>query len=244
MSNKLSIIIPVYNEETYIARSLENVVNAKIPGWEKEIIAVNDGSTDNTLNLLKRFSQNNSKLVIISYSNRLGKGAALKKGIAQATGDFVIIQDADLEYDPNDYLAILSRYENEDVNIVYGSRILGAKIFHNYNANFLFYLGGITLTKIFNYFFDTKLTDLPTCYKSWRNNLSDELLKYCRTDGFEFEVELTVFLAKKSKIIEVPIHYYPRTVSHGKKIRLIDFFKSVLTVFLCRWKKQYGFATQ
>lgn len=238
MSKKASIVIPIYNESAYIIRCLENVTQVNLPNFEKEIIVINDGSTDDTLHLIEKFNQENTKIRIISFQTNQGKGKALKKGIQAATGEFVIIQDSDLEYDPSDYLAILSEFGNKEINVVYGSRILGAKIYHNYSANIFFLMGGILLTKIVNLIFGTKLTDQPTCYKSWRNILSKNLLKYCRSNGFEFEVEMTAFFSQKNKIKEVPIHYYPRSVSHGKKIRLIDFIKSILMVFRCKFIKQ------
>lgn len=237
MKKKLSIIIPVYNESVYIIRSLENVINVPILNYEKEIIVVNDGSTDNTFELLKKFNHIHKKITIISYSKNIGKGGALKKGIEKATGDIVIIQDADLEYDPDDYLLILKEFENKEVNVVYGSRILGAKLYHNFNASFIFYLGGITLTKWINLLLGTKITDQPTCYKSWRSSLSRDLLLYCKSNGFEFEVEMTAFFSKKNTIVEVPIHYYPRTVEHGKKIGLNDGISSLLMILRCKLRR-------
>lgn len=238
MLKKLSIIIPVYNESVYIIRCLENISQTKISNWEKEIIIINDGSTDNSLDLIKSFGQKHSKIKIISSSTNEGKGAAIKKGFQKATGEIVIIHDADLEYDPSDYLAILSEFKNKETNVVYGSRILGAKIYHNYNANILFLLGGLILTKITNSLFNTELTDQATCYKSWRNTLSENLMKNCQSNGFEFEVEMTAFFSQKNKIKEVPIHYYPRTVGQGKKIGLIDFIKSILMAFQCKFVRK------
>lgn len=232
----LSIIIPVYNESTYITRSLENVFGVTLPNnWKKQVIVVDDGSTDNTLQLLKEFNAKHFSIVILSNNTNVGKGAALQKGIPYATGDVVIIQDADLEYDPNDYLSVLSQYDNVSTKVVYGSRILGAKQFHNYNAGQLFYLGGITLTKITNLLLKTHLTDQPTCYKSWRTTLSKDLLHYCKADGFEFEIEMTAFFSKNHRIKEVPIHYYPRSMQHGKKINALDFFKSLFMLFRCKF---------
>lgn len=237
MPKKLSIIIPVYNESTYISRCLNNVCQVSLPGWQKEIIAINDGSTDNSLKLLKSFAKQYPTLKIIDQKVNQGKGAALQSGIQQASGQVVIIQDADLEYDPIDYVSILKKYDTKSVNVVYGSRILGAKIYHNYSANTFFLWGGLCLTKLINIFLKTNLTDQPTCYKSWRNNLSPALLEFCHCPGFEFEVEMTAFFSKIGSIAEVPIHYYPRTISHGKKIRFADFLKSLATLWRCRLAK-------
>ena len=236
MINRLTIIIPAYNESAYITRCLENVINAKTPNIEKEIIVVNDGSKDNTLDILELF-QKSHFINVISHERNMGKGACIKTALCQSTGEIVIVQDADLEYDPNDYVAILDMFNDSNVDVVYGSRITGAKIYHNYSANAVFYLGGITLTKITNVFFKTKLTDQPTGYKSWRRELSQGIIENCHADGFEFEIELTAYFSNKTEIQEVPIHYYPRTVSHGKKINALDFFRSVATIIRC-WRKR------
>lgn len=233
---KLSIIIPAYNESTYIHRCLQNVVNVKIKGWEKEIILVNDGSTDNTIQIVNDFSKNIFKLKIIDSKINQGKGASLQKGINKATGDIIIVQDADLEYDPDDYLSILNSFNNPHIDVVYGSRVKGKKQFNNYNANLFFLIGGLTLTRIVNLMFKTKLTDQATCYKSWRGKLSEDLLKNCKSKGFEFEIEMTYFFSK-CEIREVPIHYYPRTIDHGKKIRAGDFVKALMMIFDCAFRR-------
>lgn len=238
MSQKLSIIIPVFNESAYIHRCLQNVIQSNVQGWEKEIILVDDHSTDNTVHIAKEFEKENNSLKIITSSDHWGKGEMVRKGIQEAKGDIVIVQDADLEYDPADYAIILKQFKRNEINVVYGSRILGTHMYHNYSANIFFFIGGILLSKIVNVFFGTKLTDQATGYKSWRSTLSPGLLQYCKTKGFEFEIEMTSFFSQKVSIIEVPIHYYPRTVSHGKKIRLSDFMKSVYMVFLCRFMRK------
>lgn len=236
MIKKLSIIIPVYNEAVYIIQCLNRIKNVDIKNWVKEIVIINDNSTDSTLKLLKEYSKSNPKIKLINLSKNVGKGAALKKGIQAATGDILIIQDGDMEYDPNDYLAILKKYENKNVNIVYGSRILGSQIYHNKNAGAFFLLGGLILTKLTNIFFGTNLTDQPTCYKSWRKILSKGLINYCQSDRFEFEVEMTAYFSKINGIVEVPIHYSPRSVAQGKKIGFMDFVESVLMLFRCKFK--------
>jgi dolichol-phosphate mannosyltransferase len=233
---RLSILIPVYNEAAFVQRCLENIVNEDLGTWKKEIIVVNDGSTDETLAILKKFQKNVFPIKIMSSSSNKGKGAAIKRAAGQATGEILIIQDADLEYDPNDYHAILSEYTNPAIAVVYGSRILGAKLYTNYSSHPLFYVGGLLLTRYINFLFGTTLTDQPTCYKSWRAELTAELLENCPSNGFEFEIEMTAHFSRKGRIVEVPIHYYPRALSHGKKIRLKDFVLSVLAALRCRFK--------
>ena len=235
MKNVLSIIIPVFNEEVYIQRCLQNIIEKNIGSWEKEIIIVNDGSTDNTLRSINQLKSEKINLKIFSLDSNQGKGAAIKKGIAESTGGILLIQDADLEYDPADYTVILEKYKDPKVEVVYGSRILGAKIYHNYSANVIFLWGGLLLTRIVNWLFTLKLTDQPTGYKSWRKRFNKELIINCKSNGFEYEIEMTALFSKKSKIHEVPIRYYPRTVSHGKKIRLTDFIKSLITAIRCRF---------
>ncbi len=238
MSEKiLSIIIPAYNESTYIVRCLQNVIQTNLPGWKKEIIIIDDGSTDDTLSIVKQFSKETHKLTVLENVTNQGKGASVRNGIKASSGDIVIIQDADLEYDPSDYSSIINSFTDSSVMVVYGSRVEGAKIYHNYDANVFFLWGGLLLTKIVNMAFGTKITDQATCYKAWRGSLSKDLIEYCRSSGFEFEIEMTAFFAKKRMIYEVPIHYYPRSVAHGKKIRASDFFKSIYMIFLCASKK-------
>lgn len=232
----LSILVPVYNEAGYIKRCLENIVNESLPNWKKEVIVVNDGSTDETLQEIKEFEKEFGSIKVISTSNR-GKGAAVKTAAQVATGDVLIIQDADLEYDPHDYHRILQEYEDNNNVVVYGSRILGARLYRSYHSHVLFYIGGLLLTQIVNLLFATNLTDQSTCYKSWRSSLTQELLASCPSTGFNFEIEMTAFFATQTSIVEVPIHYYPRALHHGKKIGVSDFLSSVFTAFKYRFTR-------
>lgn len=214
---KLSVIIPVYNEEKTIGSIIQKVLNSPVVA---EIIVVNDGSKDRTLNALKKIAD--KKIKIFSHKKNQGKGAAIITGITKASSEYVIIQDADLEYDPSEFILLLKNASNKTA--VYGSRILG-KNKHAYTRT---YLGNILVTAFCNLLFGVKLTDSYTCYKlvplkALRDiNLSSK--------GFEIEAEITAKLIKKGlNIIEVPISYQPRTYNQGKKIKLKDAIKGVST---------------
>lgn len=238
MTRTLSIIIPAYNESSFIIRCLESVVAVELDGWKKEIIVIDDGSQDETSSLVTNYQKKHSSVQLIALERNKGKGFALQQGIAQATGDVCIIQDADLEYDPHDYIAILAQYDDQKTQVVYGSRVLGSNLYHSGTAGLVFYLGGRTLTQIVNIAFGATLSDQPTCYKSWRGSLSAELLKYCKSTRFEFEIELTAFFTTQTRIREVPIHYAPRTIEQGKKIGYKDFITSVLTIARCVFTRE------
>ncbi len=235
MSKLLSIIVPVYNEEVFVVESLKRLVHTNIPGWEKEIIVVDDGSTDKSHEEVKKFIRDNPlcSIILLRHSQNKGKGSAIKTAIKKATGNILVIQDADLEYDPVDISSLLDKYTDTTISAVYGSRIKGARIYHSYTAGPLFYFGGITLTFMTNQILKTKLTDQPTCYKSWRSNLNNALVKFSKKNGFEFEIEMTALFARNGRIEETPIHYYPRSTREGKKINFLDFLKSAITLFEC-----------
>jgi len=229
----LTAIIPVYNEEVYIHRCLENVLAVKLKGYELEVIIMDDGSTDNSLAIARTF-ESQPNVHVFSKSRNQGKGAVILEGLQYATGDVIIIQDADLEYDPDDYSEILKKYADPQVDAVYGSRILGATLFHHHNSNYLFYLGGRLLTACVNIAFGTELTDQPTGYKSWRSTLNKHIVRNCKQPGFDFEIELTWLLSRLTTILEVPTHYYPRSPGHGKKITFFDFLLSLKMIVSCR----------
>jgi len=202
---KLSIIIPVYNEKNTINEIINRVKNVQVFDCEKEIIIVNDGSKDGTI--INGFN-------VLNHEKNLGKGAAIKTGLKQVTGDLVLIQDADLEYSPDDYVNLLNAY-NFQSPIIYGSRNLNRK-----NRGYLFYsFGGKFLTKLFNIVYKTNLTDINTGFKLFRTDVIKDA--HLSEDGFEFCEEVTAKVIKMGyKIKEVPINYYPRKFSEGKKIRL------------------------
>ncbi len=231
--SKVSIIIPLYNEQSYIERCLHEVCGQDLGLWQKEVIVIDDGSTDDSRSIAESYARHPG-VQVYSLDVNKGKGAAIREGLSHASGEVLLIQDADLEYDPRDIVEILKKYEDDTVGAVYGSRILGEKTYHTYASNMFFYYGGRVLTLLINILFGTSLTDQATCYKSWRARYSGEIIKYCTKPGFEFEIELTARLASLTPLVEVPIHYYPRSISHGKKIRLEDFLKSVWIAIVLR----------
>jgi len=231
---KLSIIIPAYNEEKTILKTLEEVVAVTLP-VDKEIIIVNDGSTDGTEqiieNSIKKFPESNIKL--LSKKNG-GKGSALKEGMRKSTGDIIIIQDADLEYDPNDYSKLIKPILEKKAKIVYGSRI---KNKDNKYSHISFLIGGIGVTLATDVLYGVFFTDEPTCYKVFHSDLKDILVN-AEGNGFEWEPEITAKIIRKGyKIKEIPINYYPRTKKEGKKIKWSDGVKAIETLLKWRFKK-------
>ena len=211
---KLSIILPIYNEEKTVREIIERVKKVKLPnGFKKEIIAVDDGSTDASFKIAKKLIDG-KKLIKHEVNN--GKGAAIKSALLKATGDLIIIQDADLEYNPADIPILLRPFNSKSVKVVYGSRVLGK----NKPSHWTFDIGGRLVTLITNLLYGTKITDEPTGYKVFRK----EVLKGIKLNskGFEFCPEVTAKVAKAGmKITEVPINYQPRPVSE-KKIKWYD----------------------
>ncbi|MCQ6253888.1 glycosyltransferase family 2 protein [Methanocaldococcus sp.] len=231
---KVSIVIPAYNEEKTIKKILEKILKVKLP-LEKEIIVVNDGSTDRTKEIVEEFIKNhpNENIKLINKKNE-GKGSALKVGIRHSTGDIIIIQDADLEYDPNDYLKLIKPILEGKAKVVYGSRLRNLK---NKYSHLSFLIGGLIITLITNILYFTFLTDEPTCYKVFHKELKDILIN-AEGDKFDWEPEVTAKILRKGyKIYEVPINYYPRTLKEGKKIRWNDGVDAILTLLKWRFKK-------
>jgi len=226
---RLSIIIPVYNERSTIEEILKRVLEARSFGWEKEIIVVDDGSRDGTREVLAGLKEKFSLTLIFHEKNR-GKGGAIKTGLQKTTGDAVIIQDADLEYDPNDYEDMLKEFSPE-TPIVYGSRNLGK----GGRGNFFFYWGGRSIAAFLNLLFGSKITDVNTCYKLFGADVMKKIK--LEGDGFEFCEEVTVKVLKLGyPIKEVAIHYYPRPFSEGKKIKWWDGLVAYWTILKYRIK--------
>jgi glycosyltransferase involved in cell wall biosynthesis len=221
---KLSIIIPVYNEEKFIQDIIERVKNSNTGKIEKEIIIVDDCSSDNTRKILKK--KINKKVdKIIYHEHNQGKGAALRTGIKEATGDVVIIQDADFEYDPNDYLKVVTPIFENKAEVVYGSRFLNKK-FKGYKKNII---ANKFLTFLSNLFSHQKITDMETCYKAFKREVIQSIT--IEENRFGFEPEITAKIAnKKIKIHEVEISYNPRTHEDGKKINYKDGLRAIYCI--------------
>jgi len=210
---KLSIIIPVYNEANTIVRVIESVKNAKI-GMDKEIILINDGSTDGTKGVLD--SLKDKTIAVYHNEKNQGKGAALKTGFSHAAGDIVIIQDADLEYDPREYANLLDPILNYDADVVYGTRLSGGRTVRAYM--YWHKVGNNMLTFLTNILYNTTITDMETGYKVFKKEVLDKI--DIKSKDFSIEPEITAkILKKKYKLYEVPISYYGRAYSEGKKIR-------------------------
>ena len=221
---QLSVIIPVYNEAKTIRQILEKINCVNI---DKEIIVVDDGSYDGTEKILKDIKYNNLK--IIHHSSNRGKGAAFLTGLSHAQGEFIIIQDADLEYDPNDYLKLMEAIKENNADIV-----LGARFKKSYHGLFIHRLGNRFLTVLLNLLFDLKLNDCFTCYKLFRRDTIN--LLNLKEQSFTIETEIVAKAAKKGlRIIEVPISYYPRPYSEGKKIRCKDGIRAIITIIKYRF---------
>ena len=235
---KLSIIMPVYNEKNTIEEIIRRV--SGVEGIEKELIIVDDFSTDGTREFLKKnmgncsIPQGTEAVKILFHDKNLGKGMAIRTGIRNVTGDMVIIQDADLEYDPNDYLKLIKPIVEDGADVVYGSRILSHK---NKKSYLRYFIGGQLVTWLTNLLYRSSLTDEPTCYKLFRTNVLKSIKLNCTR--FEFCPEVTAKVRKKGiKITEVPISYEPRKIKEGKKIRWKDGLQAIWTLLRYRFTDQ------
>lgn len=223
---KLSIIMPCYNEKATIEKILDEVMAVDLGKIKKEIIIVDDGSKDGTRDILKNLASTNKTLKLIFQDVNQGKGAALKRGILESTGDVLVIQDADLEYDPQEYTRLLYPILRGQADVVYGSRFIGGEphriiYYRNQVANKF-------LTMLSNLFTGLNLTDMETCYKMIRGDLARQLGKDLKAQRFGFEPEITARIAKSNaRVYEIGISYYGRSKEEGKKIGMRDGIKAI-----------------
>ena len=219
---KLSVVIPIYDEKETIRKLISAVLAVDLGSIEKEIILVDDCSTDGTREILKQLEKE-KKYKIFYQTGNTGKGAAVRKGFEMSTGDFVIIQDADLEYNPGEYLLLLKPLLESRADVVYGSRFIGAA--PHRVLFFWHYAGNRFLTALSNMFTNLNLSDMETCYKVFSREAVKRILPDLKSNRFEIEVELTARAARqKLRIYEVGISYSGRTYEEGKKINWKDGF--------------------
>lgn len=234
--SRVSIVIPVYNEERTVQRLVELVVNAYLPeGLEREIICVNDASRDGTAAKLDELPTlfPDCKFIIRHQPENQGKGAALREGFRHATGDVVLVQDADLEYDPADYPKLLQPIIDDVADVVYGSRFIGEphRVLYYWHT-----LGNKFLTTMSNMFTNLNLTDMEVCYKVFRRSVLEKITIRCNRFGFEPEVTAKIAKVRpRLRIYEVGIAYYGRSYEEGKKITWKDGIKAILTIIRFRF---------
>ena len=231
---KLSILMPAYNEEATIAEIIKKIdaVDLRRIGVSRELIIVDDGSRDKTIDIIKKLQKKYKYIKFIQHKRNKGKGGAIKTAIRHSTGHILIVQDADLEYDPQDYFKCILPILRGKAKVVYGSRRLEKR--NKQYSGLSFYIGGIGITFIFNLLFLTRLTDEPTCYKTFRA----DVIKRIRIRGnrFDWEPEVTAKIVKRRiRIREVPIRYYPRSCDEGKKINWKDGIDAIWTMLKYRF---------
>jgi glycosyltransferase involved in cell wall biosynthesis len=218
---KLSVVMPVYNEQATLRQVVERVLSV---GIEIEMICVDDGSKDSSREILDELQKRWPQVRVFLQPRNMGKGAALRRGIQEATGNYVIIQDADLEYDPGDYHKLLGPLEAEKADVVYGSRFLGGephRVLYYWHS-----VGNWVLTTLSNMLTNLNLTDMETCYKVFRREVIQAIR--LEEDRFGFEPEVTVKIAKRRlRVYEVGIGYWGRTYAEGKKIGWKDGFRAL-----------------
>lgn len=223
----ISIIIPVYNEENTIEQILTSVKQVKLPGLKKEIIVVDDGSTDNTRAKLNKWE---SHCRVVYQPKNSGKGSAVTEGFRHATGSLMLIQDADLEYSPNDYHTLLEPFRNPQINVVYGSRFLGSHL----STMFLYALGNHFVTFVTNILYNTNITDMETGFKVFRRKVLEGMT--IQAKRFDFEPEFTAKILKAGyQVYEVPISYFGRKFSEGKKLTWRDGVVALWTLLKYRF---------
>lgn len=225
--NLLSIIIPVFNEVNTVDSVLDAVCRQPTPGWKKEIIVVDDASSDGTVEMLLKWQK---KVTIIFEEKNQGKGSAITEALEYTHGDVVLIQDADLEYSPSDYPVLLAPFHHPYVSAVYGSRFLGPHL----STMYLYAVGNKFVTWVTNVLFNTNITDMETGYKVFRRNILQGIKIHAKR--FDFEPEFTAKILKAGyQIYEVPISYFGRKFSEGKKLTWKDGVVALWTLILYRF---------
>ncbi len=227
----ISILIPVFNEIRFLSDLLEKVNAVDFCGLQKQIIMVDDGSTDGTRDLLKRYEGQTPYTVVYHEANQ-GKGAALRTALQYATGDIIVIQDADLEYDPKDYPELIQLILDGKADVAYGSRLTAGKPVRAFNV--LHYFGNKFLTLMTNILYNTTLTDMETCYKAFKAEFLKDVV--IRSNRFDFEPEITAKVLKRgAKLYEAPISYSGRNFDEGKKITWRDGISALWTLVKYRF---------
>ena len=226
---KLSVIVPVYNERNTVVEVVRRMRAVELPdGIEREIIVIDDGSTDGTRDVLRQLGD--STVRILMHEANRGKGASVRTGLALATGDYVLIQDADLEYDPDDWPRLIAPVMRGRARVVYGSRFTGERR----NMLLLHWIGNRMLSLVTNVLFNSTLSDMETCYKLVDRTLLNDLA--LRSDHFDIEPEITAKILKRGiRIYEVPISYMGREFDEGKKITWRDGFAALWTLVKFRF---------
>jgi glycosyltransferase involved in cell wall biosynthesis len=233
---KLSIVIPIYNEENTLEAILDKVAGVELKsGLEKEFILIDDASQDSSIKIAETYIERHPKLNIklFKLAQNSGKGAALQEGFRQASGDYIIIQDADLEYDPNEYNEILQPLLDGYADVVYGSRFTGTK--PRRSAGFLHYVANKFLTYLSNLLFNIYITDMETCYKAFRQEIIQQLNLKEKRFGIEPEITAKISKIKDIRLYEVAISYYGRTHQEGKKIKWTDGVKAIFYILKYRF---------
>ncbi len=228
-AKKLSVVMPCYNEQGSVRQIVAEIMAVDLGSTKRELIMVDDGSTDGTQDILKKLAAKHPEITAIFQEVNQGKGAALKRGILASTGDVVVVQDADLEYDPVEYKRLLYPIERGSADVVYGSRFIGGEphriiYYRNQVANKF-------LTTLSNMFTGLNLTDMETCYKMFRGDIVRELAKKLKSHRFGFEPEITARVAHaKVAVYEIGISYYGRSREEGKKIGAKDGIKAIMQI--------------
>ena len=230
-ADKISVIVPVYDEITTLELILKRIEEADFCSLQKEIILVDDGSKDGSRELLKELEKT-GKYKIFYHAKNMGKGAALRTAFIYCTGDIIVIQDADLEYDPAEYKELLKLIIDDKADVVYGSRLSGGKPTRSFKFTHL--LGNKFLSFLTNILYDATLTDMETCYKAFRSDVIKNI--QIKSNKFDFEPEITAkVLKRKYHLYEVPISYYGRDYQEGKKITWRDGFGAIIALIKYRF---------